>query len=208
VSPLLCSDQLVPDTMAITQRRHTFADLLALEPEAEHFYEILGGELVVFSSPNEPHAAVVAELFHLLIDAQRAGFGRARTAPRAVAFDYEERGLESVDVTLHDLFFVREGRREILGHRCVEGAPDLVIEILSPSTRALDLPGGAKWSIYERYGVPYYWIVDLDARTLTQYEWSAGRYGAPTVLRSGDTLQCPLFPGITRDLASVFAGIL
>jgi Uma2 family endonuclease len=200
--------QAVDDTMQATKTRYTFADLLEQSPDDETIYDILGGELVVFSSPVEPHAAVVAELFDFLIDAQRAGYGRARTAPRAVAFDYVEKGLQSQDVTHPDVLFVREERRGIMGYNCVEAAPDLVVEVLSPTTRADDLPGGRKYTIYERYGVPYYWIVDLDTRTIAQYTWRDGRFGQPVELRPGDTLSCPLFLGVTRDVAQIFAGIL
>jgi Uma2 family endonuclease len=196
--------------MAITKQRYTFADLLEQPPDDETIYDILGGELVVFTSPDEPHAAAVAEVFLLLMTAQEAGHGWARTAPRAVAFDYAEHGRDSSDVTHPDVLFVRAARRVIMGHRCVEAAPDLVVEVLSPSTRSDDLPAGRKWAIYERYGVPHYWIVDLEARTIAQYAWASAtrRYGDPVVSRPGDTLGCPLFPGITRDVAKVFAGIL
>ncbi|MBI3971332.1 MAG: Uma2 family endonuclease [Chloroflexi bacterium] len=194
--------------MLATKTRYTFADLLEQAPDDYNIYDVLGGELVVWTTPVEPHAAVVAEFLMFLGEAQRAGHGRVRTAPRAVAFDYGERGLDAVDVTHPDVFFVREERRSIMGYRCVEAAPDLVIEVLSPSTRADDLPRGRKFAIYERYGVRYYWIADLDARTITQYEWRDGRYGDGVVLRSGDTLASPLFPGLTRPVADIFAGIL
>jgi Uma2 family endonuclease len=190
--------------MVATKTRYTFADLLAMEP-TDHLYELLGGELVVFAAPNEPHAAAVMELALLLGEAQRAGYGRARIAPCAVAFDYAERGLLAQDVPQPDLFFVREERRSIMGYRCVEGTPDLVVEVVSPNTRADDLPGGRKWQIYERYGVPYYWLIDPNQRTVMQYTWHDGHFGEPVVLQAGDTLSCPLFPGITRDVASIFA---
>jgi Uma2 family endonuclease len=194
--------------MTTTKQRYTFADLLEMPPEDETIYDILGGELVVFTSPDDPHAAVVWGLILLLGDTENAGFGRVRTAPRAVAFDYAERGLDAIDVTHPDILFVREERRMILGHRCVEGAPDLVVEVLSPSTRSDDLPGGRKWAIYERYGVPYYWIVDVEARTITQYVWHDGSFGPPLVLHPGDSLTCPLFPTLTLDIAQIFARII
>lgn len=190
--------------MAITKQRYTLADLLDLPPHGNDLYELLGGELVVFSSPVEPHAAAVVELVLLLGAAQRAGFGQVRTAPRSVAFDYAAHGMHAEDVTMPDVLFVREARRAILGHRCVEAAPDLIVEVLSPSTRELDLPGGDKFAIYEQYGVAYYWVVDLDMRTITQFTWHDGHYGAPVVLRARDALTCPLFPGITRTVAEVF----
>jgi Uma2 family endonuclease len=193
--------------MLVTKTRCTFADLLEQSPGEETIYDILGGDLVVWSSPSETHAVVVTDLMDLLLEARRAGYGEARTAPRAVAFDYAERGLQAQDVTHPDVFFVRASRRAIMGQGCVEAAPDLVVEVLSPTTRADDLPGGRKFAIYERYAVPYYWIVDPDARTVAQYEWHDGRYGPPVVLQPGDTLSCPLFPTVIRDVAALFAGI-
>lgn len=191
--------------MVATKTRYTFADLLTTS-ESDELYEIYGGELVVFSSPSEPHAFTVSEIHVFVHEAQRAGYGQARTAPRAVAFDYAARGEAAEDVTHPDVFFVLESRRAIIGYHCVEAAPDLVIEVLSPTTRADDLPGGRKFAIYERHGVPHYWVIDPDARTVRQYTWDNGRYGEPALLRAGDTLACPLFPGITRDVAELFAG--
>ena len=198
--------------MLATKIRYTFADLLSQDPADETIYDIVGGELVVFSSPNPAHAAAVAKLFGYLVRAEEAGFGWARTAPLAVAFDYAERGTAAADVTHPDLLFVRRERGAIFGRQCVEAAPDLIVEVLSPTTRALDLRGGAKWEIYERYGVAHYWIVDVEARTITQHAWQDGAYGPPTVLRAytgteGDKLSCPIFPGLTRPVAQIFADL-
>ena len=194
--------------MLATRIRYTFADLLEQAPDDEHIYDILGGDLVVWTTLVEPHSAVVFEFLMFLGEAQRAGYGRVRTAPRAVAFDYGEHGVLAQDVTHPDVFFVRAERRSIMGYRCVEAAPDLAIEVLSPSTRADDLPGGRKFAIYERYGVRSYWIADLDDRTITQCECRDGRYGQGIVLRTGNVLASPLFPGLTRQVADIFAGIL
>ena len=152
--------------------------------------------------------AVVGDLmFAYLYDAQRAGHGQVRAAPLSVAFDYAERGAKAQDVTHPDLLFVLEGRRGIFGEQCVEGAPDLVIEVLSRTTRTLDLPNGPKFEMYQRYGVAHYWIVDIEARTLTQYVLRDGIYGEPVVLRVGNTLRCPLFPEISCPVAQVFSGL-
>lgn len=200
------------DTMATSTRRYTLADVQAMPPDRESvdagLYAILGGELVVYTSPDEAHAATVLGFIIFLNEAEEAGYGRVRTAPRAVAFDYADRGLEARDVTHPDVLFVREARRAILGQRCVEAAPDLVIEVLSPSTRADDLPGGRKFAIFERYTVPHYWVADPDGRTVTQYVWQGGRYRRLAILHSGDTIECPLFPGISLDVDRLFARIV
>lgn len=95
----------------------------------------------------------------------------------------------------------------ILAHRAVQGVPDQIIEILSPSTRRQDQFGREKWQAYERHQVPYYWLVDTEARTITPYEFRNGALKEVAHLRSGDTLSCPLFPGITREVGSLFTAI-
>jgi len=194
--------------MLAIKTRYTFADLLEQDPRDETIYDIWGGELVVFSSPNNPHAAVVLGLIASLIPAEDGGLGRVRTAPLAVAFDYSQRGLQSQDVTHPDVLFVREERRSIMGPRCVEAAPDLLVEVLTPTTRSDDVPGGQKWAIYERYGGLYYWIVDIDARTITQHAWLDGRYAEQEVFRVGATLTCALYPDVKIDVARIFARII
>jgi Uma2 family endonuclease len=194
--------------MLATKVQYTFADLLNASPEDEHIYDILGGDLVVWTSPADPHAAVVSRLNHLLTDAELAGYGWARTAPRAVAFDFQEHGVNAMDVTHPDVLFVTTAHRDIMGHQCIEAAPDLVVEVLSPSTRADDLPGGRKFAIYERYAVAHYWIVDTDVRTITQYVWRGARFHQAAVLSEADTLTSRIFPSITRPVRDIFAAIL
>lgn len=190
----------------LTDRQYTFDDLLAI-PESGDLYDVLGGQLVVNSAPDKSHAEAVGELWDFLRSAQRAGYGRAYAAPRAVAFDYAARGTQALDVTHPDLFFIRQDRLAINGRRCVEAAPDLIVEVLSPTTRADDEPDGRKYRMYEQYAVPYYWTVDPDGRLIQQYTLGEGRYGPPRTLRPGDTLAAALFPGLTLAVSQVFANI-
>lgn len=190
--------------MALTQQQYTLADLLVMTAD-DQLYEILEGELVVFTAPDDQHMRAVLRLVGLMLDAEDAGFGRVGAAPRAVALDFALRGMQAQDVPQPDVFFVRRERLDILATRAVQEPPDLVVEVLSPTTRHRDLPGGQKWKMYQRAGVPHYWLVDTDAHTVTQYVLVAGRYGEPVTLHPGDILTSPLFPGITRDVASLFA---
>lgn len=192
---------------AETRTGVTFADLLAMEP-TDYLYEILGGELVVFAAPDEPHAGTVRGLMEFLIEAERAGHGFSRAAPYAVAFDYAAHGVGAQDVPQPDLFFVLASRRHIFGRRNLQDRPDLVVEVLSSTTRRDDLPGGRKFGIHERYGVPHYWVADPHARTIAQFTLRDGRYGDPSVLHQGDTLTCPLFASLAWPVERIFAGII
>jgi len=106
-----------------------------------------------------------------------------------------------------DVFFVRRSHEHIITADAVEGVPDLVIEILSPSNRREDLPGGERWDLYVRFGVPAYWTVDPAARTVTQYERRAGLLVEVARLGLGEDLRSPLFPGITLPVAELFRNL-
>src|SRR6185437_15143342 len=133
------------------------------------------------------------------LQAQDAGYGYIFPGPYAVAFDFPSRGNAAEDVTHPDLLFVGRAREEVIALRFVEGVPDLVIEVLSPSNQRRDLV--EKRRIHERNGVPYYWIVDPRGRTIAQYTlvgepYLAGSYGPLVTLGVDDVLTCPLFPDI------------
>src|SRR6266540_3950074 len=76
--------------------------------------------------------------------------------------------------------FIRRDRLHIVQEWRIEGAPDLVVEVLSPSTRRRDLP--AKLHIYARFGVPHYWVLDAGARTVQPYELGEAGYAARPLL--------------------------
>jgi len=196
--------------MVASGSHHSFAVL----PDGDDLYDLLGGEFVVRNVPDLNHGAVVTELFGLLIMAQHAGYGYAFTDPHAVALDYPAHGDASQDMTHPDLFFLRIGREKMWrGKRVVEGIPDLVIEVQSPSTRGFHAPGGKLWSAYERNGLPAYWIANPRARTIEQYALLGESsidcgYGRPTVLRADDTITSSLFPGVSLPVSRVFRNVV
>ena len=100
-----------------------------------------------------------------------------------------------------DIVIVREGRPGILRGRWVEGAPDIVVEILS-TDRNRDLV--RKRQIYAEAGVREYWPIDPRNDTVTQLELREGEYFERAVLGPGDTLTTPLLPGLSIPLAEVF----
>jgi len=189
--------------MVLTRQRYTFDDVLVL-PDDGRFYELLDGELFAVTSPDNDHGDVLMALIGWLLRAQQAGHGRVRTAPSAVILDPSIRRENAPEP---DLFFVSKEALGILTGRFVEGIPDLVIEVLSESTRQRDLPGGKKWEIYERFAVPAYWIVDIETRTVAQYTWQQGRYDQPVLVRRGGVLSSPLFPDILLPIDELFADV-
>jgi Uma2 family endonuclease len=106
-----------------------------------------------------------------------------------------------------DFCFLRQERAHRDTGQAIEGVPDLMIEILSPTNRRDQMPGGDTWGDYERFGVPAYWIVDPTTRTVTQYRHERARLREESRLVPGDVLASPLFPGITQTVAGLFANM-
>lgn len=139
-------------------------DDLADRPDDGHRYEIIDGALLVTPSPTPDHQTFVGSL-HALLRAACPAELKVFVAPLDV-------GLSSSTVVQPDLLVARKA--DIRPTR-VEGSPVLVVEVLSPSTRSIDL--GTKRLAYEAAGVPAYWLVDPDVPSLTVLELDAGRYG-------------------------------
>src|SRR5690242_13987809 len=145
----------VPESLKLT-----YEDYVTL-PDDGRRYEILDGELAVSPSPTSAHQFVSHNLEFALSAWVRAGrLGRIWDAPLDLI-------LEPTVVMQPDIFFISNARSSIVTKRGVEGAPDLVIEILSESTAARDR--GIKMHIYARHGVERYWIVDVDRKTIEVY---------------------------------------
>lgn len=186
--------------MVLTKQRYTYDEWID-SPLNTPRSELVNGEPVERMPSSPDHAAVVGELLEWVRRAARAGCGRSFAGPTGALLDPQgARGTAREP----DAFFIRSERRHIVTSRVINGGPDLAIEVLSPSNQSDDLPGGAIWHDYERFGVPDYWIVDIETRTVAQYAWQGGRYRQPVLLGKGGLLQSPLFPGITKPLSELF----
>ena len=155
----------------------TYDDYAAL-PDDGHRYELYEGELVTMPSPRPRHQVVIGNLHTLMADHVRGhGLGQVYLSPIDVI-------LSRITVLQPDLVYVERARLGIVTERAIEGAPTLVVEVLSPSTNARDR--GVKQALYARYGVPFYWIVDPDARTMQALRLSGESYEADGQARRND----------------------
>lgn len=134
------------------ERRFVYADLVAM-PEDGRRYEIVEGELIVSPSPRPRHQLIVGRLTRFLGEIAAEGLGEVFPAPLDVVLDDR-------NVFEPDVLFVRSERLGIVSETNVQGPPDLVVEVLSESTRDDDL--GRKLEAYNRFGVAEYWVVDPD----------------------------------------------
>jgi len=101
-----------------------------------------------------------------------------------------------------DLVFVLKKHLSIIREKNIHGVPDLTIEVLSPTTKGND--PRLKLSLYERFGVPEYWIVDPETNTIQMFPLACGHYPAPLELHKIDVLSTPFLPGLSIPLSEVF----
>ncbi len=173
-------------------------DDLASFPDDNLRRELIDGELIVTPAPRVRHQDVVAWLTAELVAYAREHGGKAYPAPLDVY-------LSDRDVVEPDVLYVRPEHRSRLEERFLRGAADLVVEVSSPSTRHLELV--RKRALYERFGVPEYWYVDLDAERVEVHRLTDARYGAPTLLRAGDELTSPVLPGLALNVGELLCPV-
>ena len=161
-------------------------------------YELLDGDLVMVPAPNLKHQEVQGRLHYKLVEfILDRELGKLLLAPCDVV-------LSDSDVVQPDLLFVSRDREHLLSNgNNVQGAPDLVIEILSPSTA--DKDQGVKRELYGRYGVAEYWLVDPLAETVSIHRRRAGKLTATRTVRRGEALRSPLLAGLELHLNDIFS---
>jgi Uma2 family endonuclease len=161
-------------------------------PDDGRRYELLEGELYMTPAPSTQHQRIVMRLSAILFThVQQRQLGDVLPSPIDVL-------LSPLTVVQPDLAFVSQDRRAIITERAIEGAPDLVIEILSPTTAEHDRIRKAQ--LYSRYGVPHYWIIAPQERQLEVYELAADAYRLVSMHAGDDQFQPLLFPGLTIPL--------
>ncbi len=181
--------------VSLARPRVSFSELQQY-PEDGLRYELYDGELIELSSPFLLHQVVVGHLFDLRRDHRVGRGGRGGRAPRDV-------GVDEFNVLEPDLLFVVADRLSLLDLRQhVRVPPDLVVEVLSPSTAWRDR--GVKMRMYATYGVPEYWIVDPDARQIQIHNLTDGKWLPAQRGESGAEVESTVLEGLRFDPARLF----
>ncbi len=175
----------------------TVRDYKALPESETKRYELLGGELVVVPSPTWKHQDVSARLqFYLKAFVDEHNLGHVVGAPLDVVLSEE-------DVVQPDILYISHERASIIREDGVYGAPDLIIEILSPTTAERDRT--FKKTLYARHGVPEYWIVDPIVNTVEIFTLKEEGYERVALYNREDALHSPLLQGLEISLEKIFA---
>ncbi len=158
-------------------------------------YEIIDGELFVSRSSTREHQNTLTNvLLHLTKFVKDHVLGWVCLAPFDVVFS-------PYDVVQPDILYVSKDRASVVTEKNVQGAPDLVVEILSESTAKTDRT--TKLKLYARYGVAEYWVIDPAMCSVEIYWLAPGGYELATQLDSSQTLTSPLFPGFALPLSKL-----
>ena len=172
----------------------TYEDYLKT-PDDER-WELLNGVLTRRPTPNTVHQRTLGNLAMALFSfVDNRGLGEVIISPFDVV-------LSSTNVLEPDLIFVSTDQRSIITNANIQGAPALVIEVVSPSTLTRDRE--LKRSIYAEHGVQEYWLVDPDARTISVMSLQGKDFREIGAYRSTDSLSSPTLPSLALDLARIF----
>jgi Uma2 family endonuclease len=178
-------------------RKLTYDDYVLI-PEDGRRHEILDGEHYVTASPFYRHQRASGRLHGSMEPfVYERKLGVVLSAPMDMI-------LSPHDVAQPDLLFISNARMGIVTWKNIQGAPDLVVEILSDGTRRQD--EGVKLDRYDRFGVREYWTIDPDERSTRIYRRTGDRFRLAEELSaaSGDVLTTPLLPGLEIPLATIF----
>ena len=174
----------------------TYRDYEALPADGRR-YELHDGELLVTAAPGLPHQRLVGALFVLLRQhVQMHELGEVFVSPVDCI-------LSDTTIVQPDVVFLESARSSLATARGIEGAPTLAVEIVSPSTARIDR--GAKLQLYARHRVPFYWIVDSEARSVEAYILSGGDVRLAGRIVGDDRGALPPFPELTIAVATLWS---
>jgi Uma2 family endonuclease len=178
------------------ERRVSYAELQQW-PDDGHQYELYDGEAIMVPAPVTRHQRVVGHVADILRDYEEATGGFSLFAPLDIVFD-------EYNVVQPDVVFFCHARRHLLDQWGPSRiAPDLAVEVLSPSTQVRDR--GRKMELLARFGVPEYWIVDPKTNTLEIFVLRGGAFELAIAAGEHETIVSPTLANLSFEADRVFA---
>ena len=179
----------------LLSRPFTYDDYLVLPDDGKR-YQVIEGEISMTPAPSPRHQEIQADLCaRMVLHVREHLLGKVYASPIDVA-------LSMVDIVQPDILFVAKDRMDIVAKKNLVGIPNLIVEILSPSSVERDRVD--KMALYERFGLPEYWIVDPDSQTVDVYLSAANRLEKVETLKAGEELHSRQIPGLVLELSEVF----
>jgi Uma2 family endonuclease len=187
------------DAAPLESRHLTYRDYKNWELNPGERYELIDGVAYAMAGPNDRHQAIVAALTAQFFNFMQGGPCKVRPAPYDVRLFYQKDGTDDTVVQPDLSVICDEAKRGSEGCR---GAPDLAVEILSPSNTAIEL--SRKFDLYLSAGVREYWVINPDEKKLHAHCFEGGQI-TTRIFGEADTANAEIFPGLEIDLRVVFA---
>ena len=173
----------------------TYEDYLQLPDDGKR-YEIIEGELYMSPAPLTIHQKIVGNLFRIWANfVHEEKNGTVFLAPCDVVFS-------DASIVQPDILFISNKNSSIIEEKNIQGAPDLIIEVTSPSTEIRDLDH--KKRLYAKYGVKEYWIVFSNEKKVEVWDPEGNWYVLSGTYSEQDNVNSVLLPGFLVDLEDVF----
>lgn len=181
-------------TLEKTLTVQEFLELDIFEPG--YFYELINGEIVKRASPSTEHQNTSSNLLRIFFrHVPEKTPGRIFHAPYDVYLDEE-------NLVQPDIIFVSQAKPDIVQKGCIEGVPDMLVEILSPGTYKIDR--GDKFKLYQRLSVPEFWIVDPRGKTIEVHTLNGGFYDLAFLGEEGGEVESKVLAGLKIKVDEVF----
>ncbi len=151
--------------------------------------QLITGKIIMTPSPVPLHQSVAGHLYMQLLQyAEKNDLGQVFIAPLDVSFNEK-------NIFQPDVFFIRKDNLSIIGEKMIEGVPDLVVEVLSPSSAYYDLR--TKFRVYEQSGVQEYWIVDLERKSVEVFSNSGKKFNLKQEVEGEGAVESLLLSGFS-----------
>ncbi len=178
------------------QEKWTYKDYLALPDDGQR-YEIIEGVLYVTNAPSFDHQYTVVEILRQMSNfALENKLGRVLTAPFEIHLSEHTRPVQP------DVFFIKTENLPDYDAKFIEDAPDLVVEVLSPSSIRTDQH--IKFSAYEKASVPEYWIANPKTRSVEVFTLSGGEYALLGQFANDEVIESAVLTGLTITTSTLF----
>lgn len=175
--------------------RFTYDDYAQLPSDGKR-YEVINGEVIVTPAPTTIHQRISRKLEYRLEEhVTKYDLGEIFDAPCDVI-------LSEYDIVQPDLFFISNERSSIITEKNIQGAPDLVIEIISPESRERDRTN--KNLLYAQHGVREYWLVDTERKPVEVWSLSGNAFNLVGIFEQQDRLTSKVLPKLEISLSEIF----
>ena len=181
-------------TSVTDRKKITYADYLKIDDNNR--YEIFHGELCMVPAPSTNHQSVSRNLEFLIWNyVKQKDLGKVFYAPTDVVLDDDE-------VFQPDIVFIKSENLHIIGKDAIKGVPDLIVEIVSPSSTFYDTV--EKKDVYEKYGVKEYWLVFPDERVIEIFILGKEGYAEFCKSKKKGIVTSSILKGLEIDSKDVF----